>query len=130
MDPLGNVPLFLSALKNVPADRIRRVILREVLIAFVILIVFLFAGRSLLAVMHISDDALNVGVGMILLMIAIRMIFPIDENHSRARQSEEPFIVPLAIPYTAGPSVMATEMLLMSQNPELWQRWLIAVTIA
>lgn len=130
MDPLGNVPLFLTALKDVPRHRVRPVIVRELLIAFGVLIVFLFAGRSLLAVMNISDDALKVGGGMILLMIAIRMIFPIDPNYSRARQKDEPFIVPLAIPYTAGPSVMAIEMLLMSQQPELWTRWLAAVCVA
>lgn len=130
MDPLGNIPLYLSALRDVPQERVKRVIVRELLIALVILLLFLFAGAGLLSLMHVSQESLNVGGGMILLMIAIRMIFPVDENHDRARQKDEPFIVPLAIPYTAGPSVMATEMLLMSQAPDLWARWLTALIIA
>lgn len=130
MDPLGNVPLFIAALKGVPESRVRRVIVRELLIALLILIIFLFTGRALLTVMNISDEALNVGGGMILLLIAIQMIFPVDEHAGKAVPKDEPFIVPLAVPYTVGPSVLAAAMLLMSQDPQLWYRWLAAAVIA
>lgn len=130
MDPLGNVPLFLAALRHVPKERVRKVILRELLIALGILVLFLFSGRALLSVMNIGQEALNVGGGMILLLIAVHMIFPVDEHANRSVAKEEPFIVPLAMPYTVGPSVLATAMLFMSQAPELWYRWLAAVIIA
>ena len=117
-DPLGNIPFFISALRQVRAERRRIVILRECLIAFAALMVFLLAGRPILGVLHLSDDALRVGGGVILMLIAIRMIFP--EHGARLGEDPvqgEPFIVPLAIPLIAGPSAMATVLLLSRQYP-------------
>ena len=131
MDPLGNVPLFLSALRHVEPSRYRTAILRELLIALVILVAFLFAGRYLLGIsLHVSPAALTAGGGVILLLIALRMIFPTSERSLREEVQEEPFIVPLAVPYTAGPSMLATELLFMSSEPERWPVWLGAVVLA
>jgi MarC family membrane protein len=130
MDPLGNVPLFLSALRQVDPSRYRIVIVRELLIALVILIVFLFAGRYVLDLLHVSPAALTAGGGVILLLIALRMIFPSSERSLREDVEGEPFVVPLAVPYTAGPSMLATELLFMSREPERWPVWLGAVILA
>jgi len=130
MDPLGNVPLFLSALRHVDPARHRRVILRELLFALGIMIVFLFVGRYLLALLRVSSAALTAAGGVILLVIAMRMIFPTSERTLHEAVRDEPFVVPLAIPYTAGPSVLATELLLMSQEPGRWPAWLAAVCLA
>ncbi len=130
MDPLGNVPLFLSALRQVDPSRYRLVIVRELLIALVILIVFLFAGRYVLDLLHVSPAALTAGGGVILLLIALRMIFPSSERSLREDVEGEPFVVPLAVPYTAGPSMLATELLFMSREPERWPVWLGAVILA
>src|SRR5690606_4206794 len=109
MDPLGNVPLFLTALARVEPGRVRAIIVRELAVALVSMVFFLFAGRPLLAQLHVSPSALTAGGGVILLLIALRMIFPSIERSLREEVAEEPFIVPLAVPYTAGPSVLATE---------------------
>ena len=130
MDPLGNVPLFLSALRHVDPRRSRRIILRELLVALAIMVAFLFAGRFLLELLRVSPAALTAAGGVILLLIALRMIFPTGEFTMREEVREEPFVVPLAIPYTAGPSVLATELLLMSQEPARWPVWLAAVGLA
>lgn len=130
MDPLGNVPLFLAALKDVPAARQRTVIVRELGIALVILVVFLFAGRYILSALHVSPQALTIGGGVILMLIALRMIFPSAEHSLQEQVHEEPFVVPLAIPYTAGPSTMATQLLFMSREPERWPVWLGALCLA
>lgn len=130
MDPLGNVPLFLTALKDVPPARQRLVIVRELLIALLVLILFLFLGRFVLGVLHVSPQALTIAGGVILMLIALRMIFPSPETSLKEQVHEEPFVVPLAIPYTAGPSTMATELLFMSREPERWPVWLGAVCIA
>ena len=130
MDPLGNVPLFLTALKDVDPARQRQVILRELLIALAILILFLFLGRYILGVLHVSRQALTIGGGVVLMLIALRMVFPTSEASLREQVHEEPFIVPLAIPYTAGPSAMATTLLFMSTEPGRWPVWLGAVCIA
>ena len=130
MDPLGNVPFFLSALKNVEPARQKMVLYRELAIALGILVLFLFLGQHLLALLHISDPALTVAGGVILFLIAIRMVFPSSEKPLQEQIEDEPFIVPLAIPYVAGPSTLATELLLMTREPHRWDEWLLAVILA
>src|SRR5262249_15079119 len=116
MDPMGNVPFFMTALKNVDPSRQRQVVLRELLIALGVMIFFLFAGRFLLQVLEISEPALTIAGGVILLLIALRMVFPSVETSLHEKLAGEPFIVPLAIPYVAGPSLLATELLMMSRE--------------
>jgi multiple antibiotic resistance protein len=130
MDPLGNVPMFLSALRHVEHSRVRRVIVRELVIALAIMIGFLFVGRFILGMLHVSRAALTAGGGFVLLLIALRMVFPSSEASLREEVESEPLVVPLAIPYTAGPSMLATELLLMTREPERWPVWLGAVCIA
>src|SRR5262245_8707783 len=130
MDPLGNIPFFLAALKAVEPARQFRVILRELLIALGVLVVFLFLGQHILNLLGISEPALTLSGGVILFLIALRMIFPSHDTSLREDVSGEPFIVPLAIPYVAGPSTLATELLLMSREPEKWLDWLAALGIA
>ena len=130
MDPLGNVPLFLAALRHVDPARSRAVIVRELLIALVVMVVFLFLGRPVLELLHVSPAALTAGGGFILLLIALRMIFPSSEHSLREEADEEPFVVPLAVPYTAGPGLLATELLFMTREPHRWPVWLGAVGLA
>jgi MarC family membrane protein len=130
IDPFGNVPFFVSALKQVDPARRRRVIIRELLIAYLVMVVFLFFGQPLLRVLGISGPALTIAGGVILFLIALRMVFPNRSHNTGEELDGEPFIVPLAIPYVAGPSVLAVEMLLMSDEPALWPLWLTAVTVA
>ena len=130
IDPFGNVPFFVAALRDVDPARRRRVVVRELLIAYLVMVAFLFAGQPFLQILGISGPALTIAGGMILFLIALRMIFP-ERGRSLQEDSDgEPFIVPLAIPYIAGPSVLAVEILLMSDEPERWPVWLIAITVA
>lgn len=130
IDPLGNIPMFMTTLKKVETSRQRKVVVRELIIALLVLVGFLFLGQYLLQLLHLSETALTTAGGIILLIIAIKMIFP--SHHSGLQQDVEgePFIVPLAIPYVAGPSAMATALLMMSREPERWLDWLLAVLIA
>ena len=130
MDPLGNIAFFLSALRQVPPQRQRRVILRELLFALTALLFFMFLGRYAMSVLGLSEPALGIAGGVILLLISLRMIFPSREHPLEEDITSEPFIVPLAIPYVAGPSSMATVMLLMSKEPQRWLEWLAAVLLA
>lgn len=130
MDPLGNIPFFLAALKHVDRGNQNRVIRRELLFAYVAMVVFLFGGQFLLSAMQISEPALSIAGGVILFLIAIKMVFPSPAYTLHEEVNGEPFIVPLAIPYVAGPSVLAVELLLMSREPNRWPEWLGAVTIA
>jgi len=130
MGPLGNVPLFLSALRGVDPSRHRKIILRDMLIALAIMVGFLFAGQVLLDILGVDAPALTAAGGVILLIIALRLIFPTNDRNRVEQVYEEPFVVPLAIPYTAGPSVLSTELLLMSQDPSRWYIWLLAIILA
>lgn len=130
MDPLGNIAVFLAALKNVPLSRQNRVVIRELLIALGVLVVFLFSGKYILQLLRISEPALGISGGVILLLIALRMIFPSPVKPLKEEVDSEPFIVPLAIPYVAGPSTLATELLLMSREPQRWPEWLLALLLA
>ncbi|MCF7959053.1 MAG: hypothetical protein K9M57_11455 [Phycisphaerae bacterium] len=127
MDPFGNIPFFIAALKNVEDQRRQKVIIRELLIALFVMIIFLFFGQYFLNILQISEPALTVTGGTILFLIAIRMIFP-SVKHSLAEEIPgEPFVVPLAIPYVAGPSTLATLLLIMNREPTQWLKWLGAL---
>lgn len=116
-DPFGNVPLFASALSHVPPERRGRVVVRECAIAFLLLLVFMFFGRHFLSALQLSDIALRIGGGVILFLIALRMVFPQPGGiFGDSELSTEPFIVPLAIPALAGPSALVTVLLFSSNN--------------
>jgi MarC family membrane protein len=128
MDPLGNVPLFLAALKAVDPARRTRVVARELLVAYGLLVAFLFVGRPLLDTLHISEPALTLAGGIVLFLIALRMVFPGVHGALAEESDGEPFIVPLAIPYVAGPSALATVLLLASSQPERHVDWFLAIS--
>lgn len=130
MDPLGNIPFFLSILSHVPPAKRRRIILRETFIAFLIMVFFLFFGQRILVGMHISEPALQISGGIILFLIALKMIFPGHLHEDNAPASADPLIVPLAIPLIAGPSTLAMIMVLANQARFEMLRWLSALTIA
>lgn len=129
VDPFGNVPFFVAALERVAPERHRRVVVRELLFALGVMVGFLFLGRPLLAVLGISEPALTIAGGVILFLIALRMVFPPAGRGTVEEVEGEPFLVPLAVPYVAGPSVLAAELLLMSREPERWATWLLAVVL-
>ncbi|WP_333997806.1 MarC family protein [Burkholderia cepacia] len=130
-DPLGNIPLFISAMREVPRERRVKLILREVGIAFVILLFFMLVGDRFLRMMSLTDLSLRLGGGIVLFLIALRMIFPHPDGAlgNDPRAGGEPFIVPLAIPALAGPSALATVMLLTSQGPGKMLEWVGALTV-
>jgi multiple antibiotic resistance protein len=139
MDPVGNVPFYLAATAHVAPERRQRVIARECLIALGILVVWLFVGGKLLDLLGISEEALSAGGGLVLLMIGIRMVFPSPTTSlsEPVTVEDEPLIVPMAVPYFVGPSVMATEAIFMRQYEDQWLMllgaaaacWVVASTI-
>jgi MarC family membrane protein len=132
-DPLGNIPIFANALKGVAPERRTRVIVREVLIAFALLLGFMFVGDGFLRVMGLSGLSLQIAGGVVMFLIALRMIFPPEHGaapvSANATPTEEPLIVPLAVPALAGPSALATVMLLVSQAPERRLEWVAALSV-
>jgi len=132
MDPVGNIPLFVSLLANVDPARRVMIIVRECIIAFAVLLVFVFSGRPLLDLLELSDSSLNIAGGVILFLIALRMIFKHPEGifGDADTIAGEPFIVPLAIPSIAGPTALATVILMVSRAPERMLEWAVALAVA
>ncbi len=130
MDPLGNIPLFLHTLKSVAETRRRRVLMREIAFAYVVLILCLFLGGPALAMLGLEQESISIGGGLVLFLIAIRMIFP-GNSHAGAEGPEgEPFLVPLAVPLIAGPSTLAALLLFRSTPGATTVSLLVAVTLA
>ena len=130
LDPFGSLPIFISVLKGVPPARRRVVALREAGIAFCVLLAFMFTGQGFLRLMHLSERSLEVAGGVILLIIAIRMIFASGGEIYATDGEREPVIFPLAVPLLAGPSAMATVLLLASRQPDRIVAWVGALTLA
>lgn len=130
LDPLGSLPVFIPIMRDVPPARRRWVAVREVGIAFGVLFAFMFFGDAFLRVMRLSERSLEVAGGVILLMVAIRMIFSQEGGVYGTPQGKEPLIFPLAVPLLAGPSAMATVLLLASRQPDKLASWVAALTAA
>ncbi len=130
LDPLGNIPVFLSLLKPLPASRRRFVLARELLIALGVLMAFLWGGRYALELMHLRQESVSIAGGIVLFLIGIRMIFPPPEGLMGEIPGGEPFIVPMAIPLVAGPSGMAAVMLMGSEEPARLTGWSLALLLA
>jgi multiple antibiotic resistance protein len=130
MDPLGNIPPFLSALKPVEPARRRKILVREILIAYVVLLAFLFAGKYILRLLSLQEETVSIAGGIVLFLIALRMVFP-RPDATTDKLEGEPFIVPLAIPLIAGPSTLASLLLLQQQSmPNSTLHLFLALTLA
>jgi MarC family membrane protein len=131
-DPFGGVPLFVSVLASVPPERRWKVVVRECCIAFLILLIFMFFGQHFLDALQLSENSLRIGGGVILFLIALRMVFPQPGGiFGDVDNSTEPFIVPLAIPALAGPSALATVLLFSGdRGREMMTHVIVLVLVA
>ena len=129
MDPLGNIPPFLSALKKVEPERRRKILLREIVIAYVVMLAFLLGGKYLLQLLSLQEETVSIAGGIVLFLIALRMVFPKQDATADSLEGE-PFIVPLAIPLIAGPSTLASLLLLQQTTPNATVQLFLALTLA
>ena len=132
MDPIGNAPVCVSLLREVPAKRAQKVIVREFLFALGVLVFFLFAGSTIMQYLDVSTASLGIAGGVVLFLIAAQMVFGDPHNIMGMKEQidGEPFFVPIAVPLIAGPSAMAMLLLFVSREPNLWSSWLIALILA
>ncbi len=130
LDPFGNLPFFIAIMRQLPKERRLPVALREIGIAFVVLLAFMWGGQGFLRLMGLSQPSLEVAGGVILLLVAIKMIFSTTSEIFGGTDGKEPMIFPLAVPLLAGPSALATVLLLTSRQPgEIWT-WVAALSAA
>lgn len=118
MDSVGAVPILISILKGVKPERRIKVLMREMICAYLIMLLFLFSGGKLLNLLGLTQEAIKAGGAVILFIIGIRMIFP-SGNGVMGDEDEggEPLIVPIAMPLIAGPSLLANLILLVGKYP-------------
>jgi multiple antibiotic resistance protein len=129
MDAIGNVSAFLGLVQGIPPARQRYVVLREMSFALAAMLLFNFFGEFILSQLHIDQVAITIASGIILFLIAIKMLFFPESNMRSNLPAGEPFVIPLAIPLTAGPGLLATIMLYAISDPSIWEM-VGAITIA
>jgi len=129
IDPFGLIPVYITLLGRLPAHRRAPVLVRELVIALFALVLFLFAGRYVLAALRISEPALLIAGALILFLIALPMIFPAVKLRLDSESQSEPLIVPLATPLFAGPSALTLVMLIGSGGGD-WPTRLATVFLA
>lgn len=116
LDPIGNVPVMMALMRNIAPERRARVILRECAVALGLLLLSLGLGAKLLQVLGLSQSSVGIAGGIILFLIALRMVFESSENVFGGLPQGEPFIVPIAVPFLAGPSALGTVILLGTKD--------------
>ncbi len=114
MDPFGNIPIFLPILERVPKERRRLVLVRELLFALAIIAIFTLAGKFVMQFLGLEQASVSIAGGIILFLIAIRMVFPRHDLDSQPEFEGEPFLVPMAVPLVSGPSLLAALLLFSS----------------
>ena len=130
MDPFGNMPIFLSVLERVPADRRRKVLVRELFLALALIVVFIFSGRYVMGFFSLRQEAVSIAGGIILFLIALRMVFPSSEVRTDRDIDSDPLLVPLATPLIAGPSLLAVLLLFATAESGRLMLLLLAALIA
>jgi multiple antibiotic resistance protein len=130
MDPLGNIPLYVSVLKVVPPERRRVVLVREIAFAYLVMLAFLLLGNYIMRFLRLDQSTISISGGVVLFLIALRMIFPGNGAASGDSLEGEPFLFPLAVPLFSGPSVLATLLLMQRAEAADTRLLLLAMTIA
>jgi multiple antibiotic resistance protein len=130
MDPFGNLPIFLSVLEKVPAERRRRILIRELFLALALIVVFIFSGRYVIGFFNLRQEAVSIAGGIILFLIALRMVFPSSEARTDREIDSDPLLVPLATPLIAGPSLLAVLLLFATAESGRLMLLLLAALIA
>lgn len=136
MDPIGNIPIFIVVLEQIPQKQKRWIIIREVIFAMIILIIFLFLGNTILKYLNISHSSLKISGSILLFLISMRMIFPptapgnLKQSVFGELPEGDPFLFPLAIPSLAGPSAITTVILISNQNPSMINIWIFSIILS
>ncbi len=118
LDPFGNMVTINSLLQEMEPGKRRMVMLRESGIALLILLAAVFAGETIMGALGLKPYALGIAGGIVLFMIAMGMVFP-ARRAGEEKDSGDPFIVPIAMPFIAGPSTISLVLLLAEKHDRL-----------
>lgn len=110
----------MALIKDYDFERQKKIMLRESFISFLIAIFFQFFGEFFLTTLNISKYALSCTGGIVLFILALRMIFHAPETTKETSKKSEPFIVPIAMPIISGPGLMTIIMVKTGTEPNFW----------
>ena len=130
MDPFGNIPIFLPILEKLPAKRRRLILARELFLALIVIVIFVFCGQYVMSFLGLKQVSVSIAGGIILFLIGLRMVFPSRETQTERDEEGEPLLVPLAIPLIAGPSLLAVLLLFATAEPDRLMDLLLAALLA
>jgi multiple antibiotic resistance protein len=117
INPIGNYPAILALIKESSFQRQKQIMLREGIFVFILALVFQFFGDYFLKLMQIQAPALSLCGGILVFLVAIKMIFPTPQLAGVTQHKQEPFIVPIATPLLVGPGTLTIIMLTAANEP-------------
>lgn len=117
IDPIGNINSYLSLVKELDSKKQHKIILREMLIALAAMLLFNYLGEYIFTILGFSEVTVHLASGIILFLIAIKILFTSPDSLRAHLPKGEPFIFPVAIPLIAGPGLLATIMLYAHMEP-------------
>ena len=133
MDPIGNMPIFMSLTES-PRPGYRLLMAkRSVCIGFCVMLFFAYAGEAFLNTLGISMPAFRIAGGVMLFIVALQMIFVEEQKEKAAGEvTENPYandvsVFPLAVPLIAGPGSIASIILLMSERHGQWKQQMYVI---
>jgi multiple antibiotic resistance protein len=115
-DALGNIPIVLVLTKGMEPEQRTKVVDRASIVATGVLLLFAFGGQFFLNYLEISMGSLRVAGGLLLLLIALKMLEG-ELDTPIVEEERDIAITPLALPLLAGPGTLTTVMLMMSESP-------------
>lgn len=136
MDPLGNLSSYLTMVNGLDPQRRKRIVFREMFIALAIMLFFNYLGEYIFTFLHLSETTVRLSSGVILFLIAIKILFTAKDSPRAHLPTGEPMVFPLAVPLIAGPALMATIMLYAHLEPTqtimivaILIAWLISICV-
>ncbi len=135
VDPVGNVPVFLTVTQSMDQDQKRKVALRAPMIAAVMLLMFAIGGTGILRLFNISFPAMRIGGGIVLLMVALHILsgkqfaWGTNENNDSDQTAHPNTVVPMAMPMMAGPGAMTTVLVLAEKSSGIVETLIVLLSI-
>jgi len=129
IDPFGNLPFVVTVLARLDARAYRLAVLRELGLAFVVLLLFALAGDTILHYLNIETWSLSIAGGIILFIISLKMIFRSAREIFADDYSDNPILVPIAMPSIAGPSAITVLIVLRTKEQMPLETVLLALVV-
>lgn len=111
VDPFGNIPIFMGLTQIMNDQQRQKIFNTAIFVSIILLLVFAFAGQELFNLFGVSIFSFEIAGGILLLIIAIKILIS-GSLHGEEEQAPESLgVVPIAIPLLVGPGAITTTIL-------------------